>query len=111
MLRGKSIALILSYQYYLKRQSHEKVAPCWIPIDIGPDVKALQSNNQQESSSVRGLAGRMPMSPIRQSSHIKLQRQWGMGVQDANRVGAQDSIYPAMSFLYTQHSLQDSKFV
>jgi hypothetical protein len=36
-----------------------------------------------------------------------------MDVLDAIRVGAQDYRYryPAMSFLYTQHSLQDSKVV
>jgi hypothetical protein len=40
-----------------------------------------------------------------------------VGVQDAtrvsahnaNRVGAHDARYPAMSVVYTQHSLQDSK--
>jgi hypothetical protein len=30
-------------------------------------------------------------------------------VQDSNRIGAQDARYPAMSVLYSQHSLQDSK--
>jgi predicted nucleic acid-binding Zn ribbon protein len=33
----------------------------------------------------------------------------GVSVQDVNRVGAQDSRYPAMTVLYTQHSSSDSK--
>jgi hypothetical protein len=32
-----------------------------------------------------------------------------VSIQDANRVGAQDARYPAMSVLYTPHSLQDAK--
>jgi hypothetical protein len=32
-----------------------------------------------------------------------------VGVQDANRVGAQDAWYPAVGILYTQHSLTDTK--
>jgi hypothetical protein len=32
----------------------------------------------------------------------------GMSVPGSNRVGTQDSRYPAMSALYTQHYLQDS---
>jgi hypothetical protein len=49
------------------------------------------------------------MFPLRQSLHFRRPSQLGVSVQDANKVGAQDSRYPAMSVLYTQHSLQDAK--
>jgi hypothetical protein len=49
----------------------------------------------------------MPMFPMRQCPHFS-QSQLGVSVQDANRIGAQDATYPAMSVLYTQHSLQDT---
>jgi hypothetical protein len=58
---------------------------------------------------VGGLAHRIPMYLMRQSWHLKLQSQLGMHVQDSNTVGAQGSRYPAMSVLFTQHPLQDSK--
>jgi hypothetical protein len=43
--------------------------------------------------------------PMRQSWHVRLQSQQAVSVQDANRVGAQEARYAAMSVLYTQHSL------
>jgi hypothetical protein len=48
------------------------------------------------------------MFPVRLYSHVRLQSQLGMRVKEANRVGAQDARYAAMSVLYTQYSLQDA---
>jgi hypothetical protein len=47
----------------------------------------------------------MPMCP----THFKRRSQLGVNVQGSNRFGAQDARYPAMSLLYTQYSLQDTK--
>jgi hypothetical protein len=53
------------------------------------------------------------MFPMRQSPHFRHPSQLGVSVQDANLVGAQDAMYPAMSalLLCTQHSLQDTKLL
>jgi hypothetical protein len=48
------------------------------------------------------------MFPMRQSSHVRLQSQQGVSVQNANRVDAQGARHPAMSVLHAQHSLQDT---
>jgi hypothetical protein len=53
-----------------------------------PNSKALQSNNQQESSSVKQLALKIPMCPMPQSSPVRLQSLQGVIVPDSNRVGA-----------------------
>jgi hypothetical protein len=51
------------------------------------------------------------MFPMRQSSHLRLQSQQSVSLQESNGVAAQDVRYwyPAMSILYTQPTLQDPK--
>jgi hypothetical protein len=44
------------------------------------------------------------MVPMRQSPHFRHQSQLGVIVQDANRVGDPDAMYPSMGFPYTVHS-------
>jgi hypothetical protein len=51
----------------------------------------------------------MPMCPMPQYPHSRREYQLGVSVQEAKGVGAQDARYPALSVLYTQHSLQDAK--
>jgi hypothetical protein len=46
---------------------------------------------------------------LRQSSHVKIQSQQDVSIQDTNRIGAQDALYPAKSILYTHHSFHDTK--
>jgi hypothetical protein len=59
---------------------------------------------------MRGLAqpdSNVSCAPI--LAHYTQMSEYERSVQDANKVGAQDSRYPAMSALCAQHSLQDIK--
>jgi hypothetical protein len=51
------------------------------------------------------------MFTVFQSSYFRHQSQEDMSAQDSNRVGSQDSRNPAMSVLFTQISLQDSRLI